>query len=489
MRTLFPQCMPRSMPRLELDSQASRRRTSTRRGVLLCMTGVLALLVGLSSVGAKTAGAASDWKAGAAKTLITPEKFMWMAGYGGRNHPAEAKTSDLYAKALVIEDAAGRRAVVITLDVVGIDRTLSASICQRLEQKYKLSRGQIAICTSHTHCGPVVGKCLGPMHYYLVDEAQQKLIDEYARTLEEKIVATVGEAIGKLAPSSLSWGSGTTTFAVNRRTNAEAQVPELKAQGKLKGPSDHDVPVLAVKGADGKLQAVLFGYACHATVLSFYEWCADYPGFAQTELEKSHPGAVALFWAGCGADQNPLPRRTVELAQGYGSMLAKAVNEVLAKPMTAVASKLETGYREIPLPLGKLPTDAELAETAKSNDKFQASRAKVLLKQIEQTKQPLATTYPYPVSVWKIGDEVQFIALGGEVVVDYSLRLKMELRGVKTWVAGYSHDVMAYIPSRRVLMEGGYEGGGSMVYYGLPTIWAPEVEEALVSEVHRAAGK
>ena len=40
-------------------------------------------------------------------------------------------------------------------------------------------------------------------------------------------------------------------------------------------------------------------------------------------------------------------------------------------------------------------------------------------------------------------------------------------------MTGYANDVMAYIPSLRVLKEGGYEGGGAMIYYGLPTVWAP----------------
>ena len=108
----------------------------------------------------------------------------------------------------------------------------------------------------------------------------------------------------------------------------------------------------------------------------------------------------------------------------------------------------------------------------------------MLLDEMDNGK-PLRQTYPYPVGVWRIGDEIQFVILGGEVVVDYAIRLKAELSGTKTWVAGYSNDVMAYIPSRRVLREGGYEGGGAMVYYGLPTVWSPEVENQVVKEVHR----
>ena len=87
------------------------------------------------------------------------------------------------------------------------------------------------------------------------------------------------------------------------------------------------------------------------------------------------------------------------------------------------------------------------------------------------------------IAVWKLGSDIEFVHLGGEVVVDYALRLKSELNGAQTWVAGYANDVMAYIPSRRVLAEGGYEGGGSNVYYGLPGLWHPESEAKIINVV------
>jgi hypothetical protein len=221
-------------------------------------------------------------------------------------------------------------------------------------------------------------------------------------------------------------------------------------------------------------------------VVSFNQWCGDYPGYAQIELEKAHPDCVALFWAGCGGDQNPLPRRTVELAKAYGKQLAESVDAVLAAPLTPIQGKLQTSYREIAAPFGELPTREKLQTEAESTNPYLAARAKALLAQVDAGK-PLSPTYPYPVEMWKLGNDVQWVLLGGEVVVDYAVRLKSELRGTKTWVAGYSNDVMAYIPSLRVLREGGYEGGGAMVYYGQPTIWGQEIESAIVAEVHRQA--
>lgn len=431
-----------------------------------------------------SSASAETWKAGAAKIEITPEKPLWMAGYGARTAPAEGTQQPLWAKALVLEDPTGQRAVLVTMDLVGIDRDLSTRVCDQLASKYGLSRAQIALDCSHTHCGPVVGRNLKPM--YFLDDAMWTMIHEYTDSLEQKLVAVVGQAIDKLAPSTISWGQGYCGFAVNRRTNVQLKVPELRQQGLLVGPSDHDVPVLAVRDPAGKFTAVVFGYACHATVLAFNKFCGDYPGYAQAALEKDHPGAIALFWAGCGADQNPLPRQTVELAESYGRRLATAVDEVLDTAMTPITGALATQYAEIPLPLDTLPTREELNKDATDSNRYIASRAKMLLAQIDAGK-PLSQTYPYPVQVWRLGSGPLWITLGGEVVVDYSLRLKRELGQSTTWVAGYANDVMAYIPSLRVLNEGGYEGATAMIYYGLPTKWAPPVEEMIVKEVRALA--
>jgi hypothetical protein len=324
---------------------------------------------------------------------------------------------------------------------------------------------------------------LSPIHYLRVDPQQQVEIDQYLESLRDKVVEVVGQAIGKLAPSHLSWGNSTASFAVNRRNNKEADVPQLRTEGALVGPCDHDVPVLAVHDAEGQLDAVLFGYACHATVLSSYQWCGDYPGYATADLEAHHPGCVALFWAGCGGDQNPLPRRTVELAQHYGRQLAAAVDAaLLTARLRPVADTLRTSFREVDLRFAALPTREALQTESQSREKPLAARAQLLLETIDAGG-TLSPTYPYPIGCWRIGEEISFVILGGEVVVDFALRLKAQMSGAKTWVAGYANDVMAYIPSRRVLLEGRYEGADAMVYYGLPSPWAEDVEETIVNAV------
>lgn len=443
--------------------------------------GVVVILLLLDS---SMASGQDHWLAGTGRRSITPAEPLMMAGYASRTTPATQKNIDLWAKVLFLEDPAGNRGVLVSLDLVGIGRALSKRVCQRLNESFGLERDQISIFTSHTHSGPVVGQNLAPMHFLLADPSQQQKITAYAERLVDEIDSAVGMAIKEKRPSRIQWGSGQATFAVNRRENKPYEKVEEKRQnGALVGPVDHDVPVLSVRDLSGKLFAIMFGYACHATTLASDKWDGDYPGYAQAELEKWYPECTAMFWAGCGADQNPLPRRKLELAQKYGAELARAVRNVLAAPMAMVEPQLISSYEETELELQGIPDQEQLNQAVKSTNRYEASRGKVLQEQM-LAEGKIPNTYPYPVAVWKLGEDIDFVHLGGEVVVDYALRLKHELNGKQTWVAGYANDVMAYIPSRRVLAEGGYEGGGSNVYYGLPGLWHPDSEASIINSVH-----
>ncbi len=425
--------------------------------------------------------AEAGWKAGTGRVAITPKQPMWMAGYASRTKPSEGAVHNLWVKTLALEDPAGQRAILVTLDVCGIDRDLSNRVRDALKFRHTLDRDRIVLACSHTHSGPVVGTNLQTM--YKIDAVQQQRIAEYAEFLAAAIVTASRQAIDRLEESQLAWGTGRCDFAVNRRANKEAQVPELRGRLALQGPVDHDVPVLKVTGAKGALLALVFGYACHCTVLDSYKFCGDYAGFAQIDLENGHPGAQAMFVAGCGGDQNPIPRRALELAAGYGNQLAESVEEALLGPLKSIDGPVKTGYAEIALAFASLPTKEQIERDTASNDYFIASRAKHLIKTIERQGR-LDPTYPYPVEVWRLGG-LTWVFLGGEVTVDYSLRIKRNLGSSHTWVSAYCNDVMAYIPSLRVLKEGGYEGGGAMVYYGQPAVWSDRVEEAIIAAVAR----
>ena len=423
--------------------------------------------------------ARQPWKAGLAIVSITPRGPLWMAGYASRTKPSEGVIQELYAKALALEDHSGKRAVLVTSDLLGFPVVVSHNIAERVEKQHHLTRDRLLLSSSHTHGGPVVDKMLGLM--YPMNSQQWADVEAYTSELEDKIVELVGASLKSLRPARLGFGHGEASFAMNRRqrTNEEMVIGVNKER-----PVDHDVPVLRVDDKHGKLQAVVFGYACHCTTArDFNQFHGDYAGFAQAWLENNHPGALALFIAGCGADANPYPRGTIELARQHGEELAAAVEKVLVRELQSVRGPLKTAYKEFPVAFATPPGREELQAQLKNKDVYHRNWAEAMLKILDRDGH-LPTAYPYPLEVWQFGQDLTLIALGGEAVVDYDLRLKKELGAEKLWVVAYCNDVFAYIPSSRVLQEGGYEGGGAMVYYGQPGPFAPTVEETIIGKVH-----
>jgi hypothetical protein len=448
---------------------------------------IVVLLV-LGSVNLPLAAQENSWRVGTARVKITPEKPQWMAGYGSRVHPSEGTLHDLWVKVVAMESPDGGRSVVVTSDLLGFPAQVATNICTELQSQCKLDRSRVMLTCSHTHCGPVLDKAL--FDIYPLDDQQRAVIKEYTAGLEKKVVATVADALAHLEPATLWAGQGQAFFGANRRNNRNVNMEELRAKGGTPvGPDDHDVPVLAVRSPQGQLRVAMMGYACHNTTLNLYDWCGDYAGFGQIALEQKHPGMMAMFWIGCGSDQNPLPRRTVELCRQYGQALAATTDDVLGRPMRPIEPRLHTAFSIIRLAFQDQPTRESLEKIVKTKPKASESRwARRLLEELDQGK-TFPKDYPYPVQVWKLGHDQLWIALGGEAVVDYSLRFKKAF-GPTTWVTGYANEVMSYIPSHRVWEEGGYEAGAFAVYGQPAERWTEDIEsqisqcvEQLVKEV------
>ncbi len=430
----------------------------------------------------------ADWKAGVATADITPEKPMWMAGDASRTRPSEGTAQPLFAKALALEDAGGKRVVVVTLDLVSVPRPLRDRLEAAARERYKLPPEALLLNCSHTHCGPELRVAGVPRPGETPERVKEAAA--YAVKLEGQLADLIGAALKDLAPARLSYVRARCGFAMNRR------LPVAEGWSNSpnpEGPVDHDVPVLRVEGADGKPRAVLFGYACHNTTLAFYKWCGDYAGFAQDFVQRSNPGAVALFLAGCGGDQNPYPRGTLDLARQHGESLANAVVAALQTRPRPVRGPLRLALDQATIDYAPPPSKDELLRRKEtSKDRYERNHADRLLRHLEANGK-LPANYSAPVQVLRFGDDLVLVALPGETVVDYSLRLKRELAGAgpAVWVAGYSNDVFAYLPSKRVLKEGGYEGGGAMKYssYPHPGPFADTVEDRVIGKARELADR
>jgi neutral ceramidase len=435
---------------------------------------------------APSSSQAAAWKAGTAVVKVTPTEPMWMAGYAARKKPSEGVALDLYCKALALEDDAGRRVVIVTCDLIGIPRDLREAVAAECERQYQLPPERLVLNASHTHCGPEFRRYKKETLALSDERARQGA--EYAERLEKQWIALVGEALKNLAPAKISYVQARCAFAMNRRTPADSG---YKNAPWSEGPVDHMVPVLKVDGDDGKLRAVLFGYACHNTTLSFQQFCGDYAGYAQQYLEEKHPGTTAHFFMGCGGDQNPYPRRELEYARQHGKTLGVAVEAALeSAPVRELSGPLNAALTMAPLEFAPPPPKDILERQTKSPNEYEARHATRLLKELADTGK-IETRYDAPLQAVQFGDDLTIVAFPGETVVDFAIRARKDFGGDKriVWPAGYSNDVFAYIPSKRVLLEGGYEAGGAMLFGRFPGPFSVDVEERVMEAAADAVKK
>ncbi len=293
-----------------------------------CVLSAIVAIMCLSTMGA-LAQTGAGWKAGLARVKITPPRPVVLLGYGDRTGPFEAVAADIYAKALTLEDRRGQRAVIVTADLVGFQAAVvTDEVCRRIEEKAGLQRRQLLFNASHSHTGPLVS--LDPhaaansvAHAPLTADDVRETV-AYTRTLQDQLVQLVCDALARLEPARLSWGAGRVDFPMNRRL---PQSGRIVMSDNPAGSTDRSVPVLRIDAPDGTLRGVVFGCACHNATLTGRDnvIAGDYAGFAQEYLEQQHPAAQAMFMSGCGADANPSPRGSLELARRHGATLGGEV--------------------------------------------------------------------------------------------------------------------------------------------------------------------
>jgi hypothetical protein len=427
--------------------------------------------------------ASLPWKAGAAATVVTPDEPMWMAGYASRDKPSAGKAQDLFVKALALEDQTGARLVIVTCDLIGIPRELRESLVADVAHQFNLPPESLLLNASHTHCGPELRAEKAAAYELGADRVRQA--EDYLRTLHERMLAVIGQALERLEPARLEYCHARCGFAMNRRLPSDSG---YRNSPNPEGPVAHEVPVLIVRNTAGEIRTLLFGYACHNTTLAFYQFCGDYAGYAQQFLEADQPGATAMFLMGCGGDQNPYPRGELKHAEQHGRALANSVLAALQTPLDPIDGPLGLAVESVTLDFAPPPSRDELQQQALSDDKYKRRHAELLLEELD-TSGTIRAEYDYLVQVVRFGDELLIIALAGETVVDYSLRLKQELAGPRVWVAGYSNDVFGYVPSVRVLNEGGYEAGDAFRYSAFPGPFTETVEERVISTAHETVDR
>ncbi len=442
-----------------------------------------AVLIGFLTIPTIT-NAEESFRFGFVKVDITPTEPILLSGYGGRTKPFVKVREKIYARVMAIQTSQKVTSILVTVDNVGFPASITERIAKQVEKKHEVTRARFVISCSHTHTAPYLMGNLPNLLTMPIPKAEQVKTNKYTKWMEGKIVDGIDEAIHKLTPAMLYYTMGKVTFARNRRLFKNG----VRVGGVNEaGPVDHSLPILKVVNSKGKTLGLVFNYACHCTSLGINEVTGDWAGFACKYVEEQTPGTVAMCTIGCGADINPIRTRVkgedIKLAMAAGREIADVVKEVTAKKMELITSRMTSSFDYAPL-----QSDPYSKETLNRNLKSRSyqlrNHAEHYLTKLEKGE-AIDISYPDPIHVWRFGDQLMMVFMGGETVLDYSIRLHKEIKIKHLWVSSYCDDVFAYVASERVLKEGGYEADRSMIYYLQPGPWATGTEERVIKKVHQ----
>lgn len=436
-----------------------------------------ALGIGLAAA----AGAQELARIGVASVDVTPDGPIRLTGYGSRTGESEGVAQHLFARALAVGSDGEGPAVLIAVDNLGVPAPVVDEVAGRLRRRARIEREKLVVCSTHTHTGPAVGDALPVIFGGPLPPDQAAHIEAYTRALIDRLELVALDALRAREPGTLAWTRGSVRFAANRRVLADGKWTGFGVNPD--GPTDHDLPMLVVRGPDRRVRAVLVNYACHCTTLegNFNQVHGDWAGVAAEAIEREHPGAKALIVIGCGADANPEPRGKLEQAVAHGEAVAAEVRRLLGEPLRAVEPRLIAKLRVIELPFDPAPGIEHWRERAERPG-AEGFHARIQVERLERGE-ALRTHLDYPVQTWTFGADLAMVFLAGEVVVDIGLRLKEECDGDRLWVTAYSNDAPCYIPSDRILREGGYEAESSLIYYDRPSRLSVGTEDRIVTAV------
>ncbi len=425
---------------------------------------------------------------GTGRIDITPEYPVRLTGYGNRTNVYDSVEQKLWGKVLVLDQKGKQPMIWLTLDLVGFPVFFADELFARLAPKIGLKdRAQLVISATHTHNGPETGVLLNIFGSTLPPN-QLADVRIYRDNLLNKLEKLVVDAYKSKAAGKLSWAIGNATFAMNRRVLENGKWKDFGETPD--GPVDNNLPVLRATDLQGKTIALLLNYACHGTTLvpehNFVH--GDWMGAAQQMLEEKYPGANAMVALGCAGDANPTPRGEFKHVSQHAVMIANEISALMSANKFIALNSIPVGkMKKVELTFLHVPDAKEFA----AQSKLDAAPGLYARNSLEILARggSISNTMSYPIYVWSFGNQLAIVFLGGEVVVDYSLRIKREFSKNKMWVNAYSNDVSTYIASKRLFAEGGYEVDGSMPYYNHPSRLTEDTEERVMKTIHELMPK
>ncbi len=425
-------------------------------------------------------------RAGAAIVDITPPFGGRLDGYGGRTHGSQGVHDPLMARALVLE-CAGERCAIVSCDLLGIHPDVTARIRERVRGSAGIAPEAAIIAATHNHAGPAGLR--GGMF--------SRLDEPLAAKLADKISAVIEWAAGSLRTATLKLGQADIdTVSMNRRD------PDW--------PIDPVMRLLLVDGEDSPIASIL-NFACHATVLKGANLMisGEFPG-AAARLLLEQTGAPCVYLNGACGDVNPTwIRQDFESVERAGQIIGGQALRVIGElrtlgpgqrahnirwdefpekpvPGRVVQPHLKTARKVIDLPLRRFDSDEEYSSRievleslaqrlAVGSGERRDVMAQLTRLQSERwaatwaRRQPAKTLQRTEVQALSLGEDLALLALPGEFFVETAEAIRSTVArrpgrertsGITDlFVACYANDYIGYLIPPPAYEQGGYEAG------------------------------
>jgi hypothetical protein len=365
------------------------------------------------------------WSVGYAEADITPAPGqVQMRGFGSERY-AKGTLAPLLTQVVALRDRDGHNGVLITADIAGFERVMTEAIRRAITRKHGIPAEDVMLAAA---------------------------------------------ALKDLSPATIEYGSiDFRGIGCNRRLPVDGK---MTWGPYLEGSFDGHTPILRIKRDQSPRQLVVIGHACHPTSSGKIEkWSPDYPGAARDYLADQLPDTKGVFIQGCGGDakivhKDPDTGKLVfsadpERSREAGEKLARAALVYLeGDQMIPLAGKLACSLATGHLNYGERWSKDEIEKEAYTGSKkrYYTWVARQFLALPDRTE-----SYRYDVQIWKLGSQLTIFGMEGEVCSPWGPMLRSMTRTEQAMVIGYVNNVDAYIPDKRIVREGGYEGGEAPV--------------------------
>jgi len=413
---------------------------------------------------------------GVAKELITPRERTTMIGFGSVfGVPFTDIHDDLYVRTLLLRDADGEEVLLIAMDLLFHDDTLPKALRDYAAEKYGVKGDNLHVSYTHTHYGPAV------KGYDFNWTASS-----YEAFLFDRICASIDRAYLNVRKGTLSFSAAPGDWNVSRRLPKDGI---MDFAPNPDGEADRNLYLLRLCDETGKLRALVTSFACHPSNVNGYNTLSsEYPGRLCACIEGEYYGCTALFFQGFGSDCKL--KRGMKTSARFSGITYDEIDEVAQSMLLGVKKQMcSADWQPVPVKLGSKVFTVDLPVDCKPVSFFASERKKFA----EGAGQPDGPFVKMPGKIdnmgfnsnmlqWacssfvvdnydampdavtlncgviRLNENFYIFSMGGEPGVNIQTVLRQKFAGKQILCFGYN-DAIAYVPSDKMIAEGGYEGG------------------------------